>query len=159
MASEGDDVVEMKARIALHKGPPPSQGQVILDREIPSDSALVAPLVVRAIDFLRSEGVIRPGEESKIALCLEEALQNAVLHGNKKDFKKKVRFQIFLSETEWGAVVSDEGQGFDPKQVRNPLKSEGIWGESGRGLYLMSHYMDRVEHYNGGSTLVLARTI
>ena len=149
----------MKARIALHKGPPTSPGQVILDREIPSDSALVAPLVVRAMDFLRSEGVIRPGEDSKIALCLEEALQNAVLHGNKKDFKKKVRFQIFLSDAEWSVVVSDEGQGFDPEQVRNPLKSEGIWRESGRGLYLMSHYMDRVEHYNGGSTLVLARTI
>ncbi len=159
MASEKDDTAELTARIAVHKGPLPDLGQVILEREIPSESALVTPLVVRAVELLRTEGLLRQGEESRIGLCLEEALQNAVKHGNKKDFKKKVRFQLFVGESEWTVVVTDEGQGFDPNQVRNPLQADGLWGETGRGLYLMSHYMDRVDYYNGGSTLILAKTI
>lgn len=159
MASEKDDTAELTARIAVHKGPAPDLGQVILEREIPSEPALVAPLVVRAVEFLRSEGLLQPSEESRIGLCLEEALQNAVKHGNRKDFKKKVRFQLFLGESEWGVIVTDEGHGFDPGRVKSPLNSEGLWGESGRGLYLMSHYMDRVEYFNAGSTLILAKAI
>jgi serine/threonine-protein kinase RsbW len=144
------------SKITLSKGPPPECGDALLEREIPSDSALVTPLVIRAVEFLRNEHLIRAEDESKVGLCLEEVLQNAVKHGNKSDFKKKVRFRVFLGETEWGVMVSDEGAGFELSRLRDPLQSEGLWGESGRGLYLISHYMDRVDYFNGGSTVVLA---
>jgi len=157
MATHKGDTAQSRARIVVHSEPAPTHGQTLYDREIPSDIALITPLVVRALEFLKSESLIIPGEESRVGLCIEEALQNAVKHGNKGDFRKKVRLQLFLTDTEWGAVVSDEGSGFDLNSVRDPLQSEGVWGESGRGLYLISHFMDRVEYYSDGSTLVLAR--
>lgn len=147
------------ARIPVHQGPPPKWGETVFEREIPSDQALVPPLVLRAMEFLSAESLVLPKDECKVGLCLEEALQNAVLHGNKEDFKKKVRIAVFMSDEEWGVIISDEGKGFDPKKVRDPLEGESLWGESGRGLYLMSHYMDRHEYFNGGSTVVMARKL
>ncbi|HZN60025.1 MAG TPA: ATP-binding protein [Planctomycetota bacterium] len=146
----------MSAKIKVNAGPPPALGRILLEREIPSDPALVMPLVVRTVEFLKSEKLIAPEAESKIALCLEEALQNAVTHGNKRDFKRKVLFQIFRGKNEWGVRVSDEGPGFDMKDVPDPLGSEGVWGESGRGIYLMAHYMDWAEYFNGGNTVVMS---
>lgn len=159
MATEKDDTAQLTGKIASHEGPAPTLGQTIFEREIPSDPALVTPLVVRTIEFLKTEGFVQPGEESKIGLCIDEALQNAVKHGNLKDFRKRVRFRIFLGESEWGVVIADEGKGFDPNRIKNPVQAEGVWGESGRGLYLMSHYMDRLEYFDSGRTLVLAKDL
>jgi anti-sigma regulatory factor (Ser/Thr protein kinase) len=143
--------------VSVHDGPPPEGGKVLFDREIPSDPALVTPLMLRALECLRDEALVEPVEENKVALCLEEALQNAVLHGNERDFTKKVHLRIRRNEAEWDFVVSDEGKGFDPNQVKNPLQAESIWGESGRGIFLMMHYMDRAEFWNGGSTVVMTK--
>ena len=149
----------MASRITACEGPPPELGRPIFERDIPTNPALIAPLVIRAVELLKSEGLVMERDESKIGMCLEEALQNAVKHGNKGEFRKTVRFRIFRREAEWGAMVSDEGDGFDLSCIPDPLGEEGLWGESGRGLYLISHYMDRAELYNGGSTVVMARRI
>lgn len=150
---------EIISKIPFHDGPPPVCGATIFERDIPSDSSLATALVVRTVEFLRNEHILLLEDEAKIGLCLEEALQNAVVHGNKNDFKKKVQLRIFLGEKEWGILVSDEGLGFDLEKVRDPLQSEGLWGESGRGLYLISHYMDRAEYFNGGNTLLMANEL
>jgi anti-sigma regulatory factor (Ser/Thr protein kinase) len=147
------------SRIAVEKGSLPDIGGIVLAREIPSDAALVPPLVIRTIEFLAKESLLLPEDENRVGLCLQEALQNAVVHGNKKDFRRKVRLSVFVSESEWGCVVQDEGDGFDPEGVRSPTQPEGLWGESGRGLYIISHYMDRVVFYGGGNTLVMARRL
>ena len=154
-----ESIGTFKAKLTLSKRPPPACGEILIDREIPSDLALVTPLVFRTIEFLKSGNFVRRENESTIALCLEEALQNSVKHGNQRDFKKKVRLQVFLGEDEWGVIISDEGPGFDLKSVRNPLDTDALWGESGRGLYLMSHYMDRTDYYNGGNTVVMAKKL
>ena len=146
-------------KIVVHDEPPPKLGETVFEREIPSDPALVTLLVVRALEFLKSESFIHQHDETKIALCLEEALQNAVKHGSLQDFKKKVHFRIFLSDREWGVAISDQGSGFDPKKIPDPVQGEGLWGESGRGLFIISHYMDRAVYYNGGSTVVMANNL
>jgi serine/threonine-protein kinase RsbW len=145
-----------RGKLQVFPGLPPVKGKTLLEREIPSDAALVKPLVIRTVEFLQEEEIIRREDQCKVGLCLEEALMNGVKHGNKYDFKKKVKLRVYLDQGEWGIVVSDEGAGFDPSSVRDPCGSDAIWGESGRGLYLISHYMDRAEYYNNGNTLLMA---
>ena len=152
----GDKTTEAM-KFPVHSGPPPRSGETTLEREIPSDVALVTLLVIRVVDFLEQQTCIAPKDRNQIALCVEEALLNAVCHGNKKNFGKKVRLSVYRTEKEWGLLVSDEGDGFDPNKIRDPLGEDGIWSESGRGLYLMSHYMDRIEFYGGGRTILMAR--
>jgi anti-sigma regulatory factor (Ser/Thr protein kinase) len=140
-----------------HEGPPPDFGAAVFEREIPSDPALVPPLIVRTVEFLRDQSLVEPEEENKVGLCLEEALQNAVLHGNEGVFEKKVRLAIFKRDLEMLFVVSDEGRGFDRSEVKSPVSPETIWAESGRGLFLICHYMDRAAFYESGSILVMTR--
>jgi serine/threonine-protein kinase RsbW len=155
---KSDDPTQAEAaRFFVHQGPVPFLGQTIFEREMPSDPALVAPVVVRIMECLKKESMVLPDDENKVGMCLEEALMNGVIHGNRRDFQKKVRVRVFMGESEWGFVVSDEGAGFDPSKVRSPLQSDTLWGETGRGLYLISHYMDRMAFYGGGNSVVMAR--
>src|SRR5262245_44735328 len=147
------------AKLSVHEGPPPDLGGADFAREIPSDPALVQPLVIRAVEFLRERGLAPKGEENKLALCMEEALQNAVIHGNKLDFRKKASIAIHVKRKEWTCVVSDEGAGFDPSVLKDPLQAAAAWEESGRGVFLIGHYMDRAEYFNGGSTVVMTKRV
>jgi len=143
--------------IGFHAGAPPAVGPVILEREIPSDVALVAPLIIRATDFLCEEGILSEEFKNKFQLCLDEALRNAVIHGNRRDFSKKVKLRAFADASRWGVVVEDEGSGFALERVPDPLTEKSLWGEGGRGLHLMAHYMDQVDYYFGGRVLVMEK--
>jgi serine/threonine-protein kinase RsbW len=81
----------------------------------------------------------------KIMVSLTEAVNNAIVHGNKSIPEKRVhvRCEIFPG---WLVVfVSDEGKGFELSKVRNPLRKRNLMRESGRGIFLMKTLMDRVE--------------
>lgn len=158
MSGEKSEAISIR-KPRMHAGEPPELGAIVHERETPSDVALVHPLVVRTIEFLHEESLFVPREESRVALCLAEALVNGVVHGNKKEFCKKVLLKVFVGDDEWGFVVQDEGEGFDLSAVTDPRNSDAIWTESGRGIYLMVHYMDRVEYFRGGSTVIIAKAL
>lgn len=141
----------------LHQEPPPEPSKVIDEREIPSEVALVTPLIIRVTDFLLQENVLSPSFKNKFQLCLDEALRNAIVHGNRKDFSKKVKLQVFVQEDRWGVLVSDQGSGFVLDRVPDPLEETGLWGETGRGIRLIEHYMDEVDYWAGGRVLVMTK--
>jgi serine/threonine-protein kinase RsbW len=143
--------------LTASEGPAPDLGKPAFAREIPSDPALVTPLVVRVLEHLKEESLVDARGENRIALCLEEALQNAVVHGNKLRFQNRVQLRIHVGDDAWHCVVTDEGDGFDPRTLKDPLGPDAIWGEHGRGIYLISHYMDDVEYFDGGSTIVMTK--
>ncbi len=157
--TEPHDPMIRDRRARFHPGPPPDLGKVIQEREIPSEVALATPLIIRATEFLLEENLVAPDFKNKFQVCLEEALRNAIIHGNKRDFSKKVKMKAFVNDTHWGVVVEDEGEGFAGDELPDPMADEGVWGESGRGIHLIEHYMDEVDYYCGGRTLVMAKTL
>lgn len=130
-------------------------GEVLEEREIPSDVALVTPLVVRLIDDLTAKGVIDNSSRMKVELCLDEAITNAVIHGNRSDFEKIVRVITWKNDRSWGVVIQDQGVGFQIEEVVDRPPEEDLWQESGRGIPLMNLYMDEVTYFDGGRTLLL----
>ena len=86
-----------------------------------------------------------------INLALEEALANAVKHGNKKDSGKNVHVSYSVSGAEVHISVRDEGTGFDPAQVPDPTDDENIEKPCGRGIMLMRAYMDEVAYSETGN--------
>lgn len=84
-------------------------------------------------------------QEHKLMIALTEAVNNAILHGNKSNEAKKVRVVGELQEDGLLFTVTDEGKGFRPDEVANPLKEENLLKESGRGIFLMRTLLDRVE--------------
>jgi len=81
----------------------------------------------------------------KMMVSLTEAVNNAILHGNKSDAEKKVRVRCELMPGWMVVIVCDEGKGFRPAKVRNPLHKKNLLRESGRGIFLMRTLMDKVE--------------
>jgi len=79
-----------------------------------------------------------------ISMVAREAAVNAVLHGNKKDPAKHVTATFELSAKELKITIADEGAGLDPDKIPDPLAPENVMRTSGRGVFLMKHYMDEV---------------
>jgi serine/threonine-protein kinase RsbW len=86
------------------------------------------------------------------ALAVREAVANGVLHGNRLQADRRVEVAMELFEDEVEITVTDEGQGFDPKAVPDPLAAENLLKPSGRGIFLMRTLMDHVEFSFNGST-------
>jgi serine/threonine-protein kinase RsbW len=86
-------------------------------------------------------------QEHKLMIALTEAVNNAILHGNRSREEKKVRVVCELQEDGVLFTVTDEGRGFKPDSVANPLREENLMKESGRGIFLMRTLMDRVEFH------------
>ncbi len=80
----------------------------------------------------------------KVMVSLTEAVNNAIMHGNRAEPSKQVTVVCELSPHGLELVVGDEGAGFDPSQVDSPLKEENLLRETGRGIFLMRTLMDRV---------------
>ena len=80
-----------------------------------------------------------------ILTALEEALSNAVLHGNGNDPAKALTVEYSANASSVAIVVQDEGVGFDPASVPDPTRPENVDIPSGRGIMLMRAYMTEVE--------------
>jgi serine/threonine-protein kinase RsbW len=80
----------------------------------------------------------------KLMVALTEAVNNAILHGNKSNPQKTVEVTCEAQEGGLSIRVRDQGGGFKPESVESPLKEENLLRESGRGIFLMRTLMDKV---------------
>jgi len=80
-----------------------------------------------------------------IGIAVREGLVNAVVHGNRYNARKKVHVKIARSPERLEIVIADEGEGFDPAAVPDPLATENLLRFSGRGVMLMRAFMDEFE--------------
>jgi serine/threonine-protein kinase RsbW len=92
-----------------------------------------------------------------IKLALEEALVNAIKHGNQMDRAKKVRIRYHVLSDRFECSISDEGPGFDPGEVPDPTAPENLERPCGRGLMLMRHYMSAVAYNDRGNSVSMSR--
>ena len=97
-----------------------------------------------------------------IGMAVREAVANAIKHGNKLDVRKKVFATFELDGQELEITVSDEGQGFDPATVSDPLNPQNLMKTSGRGIFYMKTFMDQVQYSftpGGGTSLVMTKNL
>jgi serine/threonine-protein kinase RsbW len=80
----------------------------------------------------------------RLHLALEEALVNAHIHGHQGDWTKPITLRYHVNEDGVVVEIEDQGLGFDPEQVPDPLAPENLERPSGRGLFLMRTYMSHV---------------
>lgn len=124
--------------------------------KIPSDTGEAR----RILDELLSELAERQwGEEDTfgIHLAVEEALMNAIKHGNQRDPEKRVTVDTKVSGDLLRIEVQDEGNGFDPEDVPDPTLEENLELPSGRGLMLMRTFMSRVEFNDTGNQVLMEK--
>ena len=87
---------------------------------------------------------------------------NAVVHGNRYDANKKVRFSIAKTPEHLTIVIADEGEGFDFEGLPDPLAPDNLLRTSGRGIFLIRSFMDGVELKrleSGGTEVTLVKNV
>lgn len=92
-------------------------------------------------------------QHGNILISLTEAVNNAIIHGNCEDRDKQVSISLREGNNKLAIQVSDEGCGFDYKQVPDPTKEENLCKCGGRGVFLMQHLSDNLAFRNGGRTV------
>ncbi|MDP8258302.1 MAG: ATP-binding protein [Candidatus Aadella gelida] len=124
--------------------------------DIANDSYLLKEESKKLISLLKGKG-ISEDVIFDIHVGFEEALRNAMIHGNKLDINKKVTVEITLTDKDVIIRVQDEGDGFEPEKVPDPTLDENLLNERGRGVYLITHLMDEVKYVDGGRTVVMKK--
>lgn len=115
------------------------------------------------VDLVAAAALTHLGFEEEIAdkvcLALREALANAVQHGNGLEPEKIAQVVLTIGEEDLEIEVKDEGGGFDPESVPDPLAAENLLKPSGRGIFLMRRLVDAVEFEfdDSGATIVTLR--
>ncbi len=92
-----------------------------------------------------------------IHLAAEEAIVNAIVHGNRLDPAKKVHVSCTVSHDLARIEITDEGEGFDPALVPDCTLEERLEVPSGRGVMLMRSFMTRIEYNAKGNSVVLEK--
>jgi len=126
------------------------------DLEIPSDPA-EARQIQEEIERLLKVSQFTDHEIFGIKLALEEALVNAIKHGNHMDRTKKVRIAYRVSPDRFDVLIADEGPGFDPNEVPDPTAVENLERPCGRGLMLMRHYMSEIAFSPQGNSVSMSK--
>ena len=144
-----DDVALLGVETLLEK----AQRKVIAISSIPSEVTRVEDAI---LPVLSNKGY---GERYIFAtkLALEEAVVNAIKHGNQLDDTKKVTISFSIDDDRAAVSVADEGEGFDPKDVPDPTLDENLIATSGRGLALIRAYMDEVRFNDRGTEITMIK--
>jgi serine/threonine-protein kinase RsbW len=123
---------------------------------IPSDPA-EARLVQGEVERLLKLHHFSDHDIFGIRLALEEALVNAIKHGNQMDRSKQVRIAYHVVSNRFDIHITDEGPGFDPCEVPDPTAVENLERPCGRGLMLMRHYMTDISYNSTGNSVRMSK--
>ncbi len=97
-----------------------------------------------------------------VAMAVREALANAIKHGNEQSASKRVHLEMDVVDDVLEVRIQDEGRGFDPDLVEDPLSPENRLKTSGRGIFYMKTFMDDVQFRRlpeGGMEIVLRKNL
>ena len=126
------------------------------DFDIPSDLG-EAHRVQHEIEEVLRACQYTEHELFSIRLALEEALVNAIKHGNQYDRNKKVEITYEVHGDRFVVRITDQGEGFDPADVPDPTAVENLERPCGRGLMLMRHYMTEVNYNTSGNSVYMTK--
>jgi serine/threonine-protein kinase RsbW len=112
-------------------------------------------IVENTIDTITNEIGINQECYGKILISVLEAVNNAIVHGNKSNENKQVGISFSIIKKNMFVDICDEGPGFNPGQVPDPTRPENIELTNGRGIFLMSRLADEIEFNKKGNSVKL----
>src|SRR4029077_16759235 len=146
------EALNRRSDLQAHLARTPGSGSLLeVDAWIPSEVKAISPLVDRLMRLIAGSHSTTGGDPA-VELALREALNNAVVHGNRLDAHKLVHVRCRCKVGKGISItVSDQGQGFDPRAVPDPLSVDNLQAEHGRGIHLMKVAMDEVSFEQRGA--------
>lgn len=145
--------------VEIHQKEPKVVGEIALEEEHPSKLDHKTPLIQRILTVLRDAELVTEIQEMTVRLCLDEVIVNAIRHGNKFDENKTFRTTLYIQPhtNSWAVRIEDQGAGFDPADVPDVNDPASLLLEGGRGILLISEFMDEIWYYDGGRRVQLTK--
>ena len=126
------------------------------DKKLKLDSKIEnISFVEKYIEDISNEYKISSEVYGNILVALIEAVNNAILHGNKLDADKLVQVSFLLENDFFKFKIRDEGPGFNFTRIPDPTLPENIEKPHGRGIYLMNHLADKINFADNGAEVEL----
>ena len=124
--------------------------------EIPSDIGYIKKVSHELLEHLKEKGV----DESiqfDIRLAVEEAVRNAIEHGNNYDKELSVLIRYSLDAKKIIVCIEDKGEGFHLKSVPDPRREDNLLQEGGRGVFLIQKLMNKVKYNKKGNRVTMVK--
>lgn len=128
------------------------RGQIV----IPSKLSEVTAVQERIISLIETLGYSKEAVFA-VRLALDEAVSNAIRHGNGGDVSKQVTIDFDASEQQLTVKVCDQGSGFQPDDLADPTREENLTEPHGRGVMLMRAYMTEVHFNDSGNCVTMVK--
>lgn len=109
--------------------------------------------VEQLVDKIAAKYQLDQEKHANMLISLTEAVNNAIIHGNKQDRSKTVSIKLSRMGGGIAVQVSDQGRGFNYQALPDPTSPERICECGGRGVFLMNQLCDKIRYKNGGSTV------
>jgi serine/threonine-protein kinase RsbW len=126
------------------------------DVHLPSERGSSRRVTDELLEQLGAHGW-SPSDLFSIHLAAEEAIVNAIVHGNKLDPAKTVHVVCHVDAELVRVEITDEGDGFDPAQVPDCTLEDRLEVPSGRGVMLMRNFMSRIEYNAKGNSVLMEK--
>lgn len=111
------------------------------------------PKVESLIDQVCKDLSLDEDAYGNVLIAVTEAVNNAIIHGNKFDESLFVEVLVGITPNEVSFTIQDEGKGFDFLNLPDPTSPENIELENGRGLFLIKNLSDELSFDNNGSVI------
>jgi serine/threonine-protein kinase RsbW len=144
-------------RLCVRRSPAPGAGgaATLVTLRLPSEVACIEEAVELVIRHCLAGHDTCRRTRFRLQVVLSEALSNAIVRGNGEDGQKSVHVRAELRADAIRLVVTDEGPGFDPTAVPEPIRPEQLDEANGRGLYLIRKLVDAVQFNEQGNSICM----
>jgi len=144
-------------RLCVRRSPAPDarQAGTLVTLRLPSEIACIEEAVELVTRHCLAGHEATRTTRFRLQVVLSEALSNAIVRGNREDREKWVDVRAELGPEAIRLEVTDEGDGFDPNTVPEPIRPEQLDEANGRGLYLIRKLVDAVEFNSRGNSICM----
>jgi serine/threonine-protein kinase RsbW len=126
--------------------------------KVPSETRYIRKVSEKILSSLSGLG-LDDGKIFDIKLCIEEAVRNAIVHGNHSDRRLAVRIVYGVEDSRLVIEVEDAGAGFDHRAAPDPTTMAHLMKNSGRGVYLIKKLMDKVDYNDAGNKITMVKNL
>jgi serine/threonine-protein kinase RsbW len=130
---------------------------MVIEEIVKSDLKLIPHISKTVFGALQNLGVDKD-TLFNVRLAFEEALTNAIRHGNRNDSAKEVSVKVEATADKIEIEIKDQGQGFDFHNTPLPTEKQNLEKLSGRGVFLIRSLMDEVKYFDGGSRIKMVKS-
>jgi len=143
-------------RLCVRRSPAPDGGAAtVVTLRLPSDVTCIEEAVELVTRHCLAGHDTSKKTRFRLQVVLSEALSNAIVRGNQEDHGKWVHVEAELGSDAIRLVVTDEGRGFNPSAIPEPIRPEQLDEANGRGLYLIRKLVDAVQFNEQGNSICM----